>query len=587
MTVHASPISTSPIDTADQDTLPHVLLTSIGIRPQAATYQLGNKTAEAMFAPLALLHLLHEQDRPTRAFVICTEQAQNEALTTFREGLAELTIECESVRVDDGNNTGELRKTIEQVANSIPPGCKLTIDFTHGLRHMSFLLYAVAIYLTAFRSVELRGAWYGKYEGTPKDQPNPLLDIRAMVELPRWFHAVQVFNDTGNVQALSQQFSAIAPTLPQGPERGPSQHLARALKDFSASYLAALPLETGIHAAKLCCELAKTPLDAVPGANVPLAAELDQTVSEAIKPYLFTGTPESDKRKLVLNKLELQRQASLVDAYLRFGLVPQALTVIREWVVSLGVLHHGQGTTWLEKRTRAPIERMLGAMVKLNSQQDHGPLSDEQREWATFWDQLAKRRNQLAHAGMGNDVVKLSGDTLNDQLLTWWNKIKSADKVWPVLGGGYGTLLISPVGKQPGVLFSAIKATRPDNVLALCSPQSADSARDAAREAGYEPDIKLAILEDPFAGHNSIKGLVSAQQQRLLAADNVIVNLTGGTTLMGIAVQQMFERACDLQRPGRRLILIDKRSPNEQADAPWVAGEPFWLDGPTEDNQDD
>lgn len=61
-------------------------------------------------------------------------------------------------------------------------------------------------------------------------------------------------------------------------------------------------------------------------------------------------------------------------------------------------------------------------------------------------------------------------------------------------------------------------------------------------------------------------------------ADAVVANMTGGTTLMGIVIQQMTEEARKLGRDVRRFALVDRRPPAEQDNNPFVQGEAYWLD---------
>lgn len=54
--------------------------------------------------------------------------------------------------------------------------------------------------------------------------------------------------------------------------------------------------------------------------------------------------------------------------------------------------------------------------------------------------------------------------------------------------------------------------------------------------------------------------------------------MTGGTTLMGIVVQQLVEVSEKLDRPTRRFALIDRRPPHKQDTEPYVLSDSQWLD---------
>lgn len=52
----------------------------------------------------------------------------------------------------------------------------------------------------------------------------------------------------------------------------------------------------------------------------------------------------------------------------------------------------------------------------------------------------------------------------------------------------------------------------------------------------------------------------------IMQADEVVVNITGGTTAMQHIVQQIARYAEELGRLARRVALVDRRSPQEQRD---------------------
>jgi thioesterase domain-containing protein len=71
---------------------------------------------------------------------------------------------------------------------------------------------------------------------------------------------------------------------------------------------------------------------------------------------------------------------------------------------------------------------------------------------------------------------------------------------------------------------------------------------------------------------------VREARRPLVAAQEIAVNLTGGTTLMGLAVAAIANEAQRLGRDVRRFGLVDRRPPSEQDANPYRAGEAFWLD---------
>ena len=112
----------------------------------------------------------------------------------------------------------------------------------------------------------------------------------------------------------------------------------------------------------------------------------------------------------------------------------------------------------------------------------------------------------------------------------------------------------------------------------ICSDISADSTRDAAREAGFKGHIEQVKLEDPLGGFSEIDIVAESAHDYLSYADEVRANITGGTTLMGVIVQRLVEDAQELNRPVRRFALIDRRPQEEQDSDPFKVGQSYWLD---------
>jgi hypothetical protein len=88
----------------------------------------------------------------------------------------------------------------------------------------------------------------------------------------------------------------------------------------------------------------------------------------------------------------------------------------------------------------------------------------------------------------------------------------------------------------------------------------------------------LLRLDDPYAGKDERKRIMTEARQELAAADEVLVNITGGTTLMGVVAEDLAQEAHRWARPVRRFALIDKRPPEQQKQEPFVEGDILWLD---------
>ncbi|MFS8500139.1 MAG: TM1812 family CRISPR-associated protein, partial [Micromonosporaceae bacterium] len=278
----------------------HILLTVLGLNPKRATYVLAGKEAEATLAPAALYSLLPEPDRPHRIVVLCTDKAEQATLPVLRETLGD-TCAVEPVRVRADHTEGAVDAYLATLAKSVPDRSDLTVDVTHGLRHMSFLTYVGVLYLTSLRQVRLRGAYYGMLREPP--QTSPFLDLRPLVKLPQWFHAVRVLKDTGSAHAIAELVSESA--------EGSASRVGPMLRSLSEAYGWGLPLELGFLARQFLAEQVGPLRDVLHAQGLPLADELVNGLTEGwAGQQIQQELPDREwKSRVRLDRTELERQA--------------------------------------------------------------------------------------------------------------------------------------------------------------------------------------------------------------------------------------------------------------------------------------
>ena len=581
---------------------PHILLTSLGMQAIKTTYKWKEKTVEADLAPLALVQLLEESQLPNHVVTVATQGAKRETWQLFRAGICKtLKFSPELVEIPDGNSTEEIRRILESVANRIPEGADLTLDVTQGFRHFPFIFYALVLYLTSLRGVKIRGAYYGMIEGTPKDAPKPIIDLQPLLELPEWFHAVRMFRDYGTTNPIADRLQPLADMLNQetrrlfnvgdketGKEHSEQlkqvKHSVSSLEKHAFAYESALPLELGKASKMLVNSIQELP--AIDNLGLPpLLTKLVKTVVDAAEESAFEEPTSKDgnwKAVIRLDKDELERQARMIDLYLDRGQIPLATGLMREWVVSWAIWKSGETEEhedWLNNKVRQRYERRLGAIGAFaRDSESRSTITPEQQEFGNFWNQLTDAlRNAFHHHGMRPEALEKPPSSLKT-VRCFWNELKKDCIDMPLLGGGGGKLLISPHGTRPGALFSALKIAEADTCLVICSDLSASSVPEAAKHADFAGCIDQIRIDDPQGGFDEIDEITQQARQYLLSADEVVANMTGGTTLMGIVVQQLVEEAQKLDRPVRRFVLIDRRRPEDQASNPFVEGASCWLD---------
>lgn len=581
----------------------HILLTSLGMRAIETEYEWNGKKATADLTPLALVQLLDKTQLPNHVVTVVTVGAKRETWQPFRAGICQtLKFSPEIVEIPDGNSSDEIRQILESVAKRIPEGADLTLDVTQGFRHFPFIFYALVLYLKSLRGVKIRGAYYGMIEDPPQGAPKPIIDLQLLLELPEWFHAVQMFRDQGTTMPMAQLLQPLADMLnderkqlfksgdteagkrlaAQANQVGNSVHW---LQRYAFAYESALPLELG-KAGKGLIDSIQKPITVGSVRLPPLFAELTEGITIAAGNSAFKEFPKKGgnwKEHIYLNEDELERQARMIDIYLDRDQLFLGIGLMREWVVSWAIWKSRNSPDiqkWLNREVRERYTRRIGAIGAFaRTPAFRTTITPEQREFGRFWDQLGNAlRNVLHHHAMRIEAFEEPPEFL-EEVRDFWNGLRQGRTELPPLGGSRGKLLISPQGTRPGVLFSALKVTHPANTcMVVCSSASVSSIDDAAKHAAFAGHIEPIELVDPHGGFNEITEAVDQARRHLLEADEIVANMTGGTTLMGIIVQQLVEEAQKLDRPVRRFVLIDRRSPKDQDRDPFVQSDCHWLD---------
>ena len=573
----------------------HVLLTVLGTNPRSALYALDDRKCQAMFAPVALLRLLPEASRPSRLFAVCTPEAASETWPSLEEELECSSETCEPERIDvpSGSDQADIDNFLDCVTRAIPENTELTVDVTHGFRHYSFLTCVAVQYLTTLHNVQVHGAYYGSLGHSP-DDTSPFLDLRPLLELPRWTHALEVLRDTGSALPMAEAIRG----KPLKDKASSGQHLRRQLADglahFSEGYLSGLPLELG-RQSQIFRSQRLRPLKRLLKRthSLPLTDDLVGQLDKILASFALTKQLADNgwKRCVGLSEEELKRQAGMIDSLLEHGHIAAGLGLMNEWTVSWAVLRRQrEACDWLDYwNVRKKAAGALNAIVAIRDDSKlYHILTDEQRALGDFWSDLKILRNGYHHHGMRHQPLVGDGQTkmqLSKVERYWHTTLRLCPDFSLSLGESMGRLvLVSPVGMRRGVLFSALDACRtaegePDLCLAICSGETEGLIADAINGAKFTGVVQPLVLEDPFGGgRHEIERLANWARQQFVGADKVLVNVTGGTTLMGLAVEELANVARSLASPVRRFGLIDHRPPAQRDADPYQVGEPFWLD---------
>lgn len=565
----------------------HILLTALGKKADDAYYSLDEVIGKGRLSPIALMQLLPPEKRPHRIIALCTEGALK---TTFPVLEGGVSVPVAAVRIPEGRTEEELWDILHLILEQASPGTRMTLDLTQGFRSYPFLFFTAALFLRALRGVDIQAVYYGMFEGKYETNDGrkvaPVVDLYPVLEMIEWFYATRMFKETGQAQLLS---ACLAPfeTPPAGLAReecrdySQIKRLRESVDLFAMKYAQSLPLELGLQAGKLAGRLSNP----VPGhlrSKMPVPEEVFRAIHEFIEPFATPYKKKGTKKTISFDSNELVRQAGIIDTYIEKGYLNYALGLIREWIVTAVMWHASNESVGncLALKERKVAERRLGAMAIL-LQKHPSRLLESHRCLAGHWDYLSECRNALHHHGFREDNA-FHGEDKVSKIKLCWQELKDSlpdNQRWNTsIAGGGGKLLVTPLGLSRGLLYSALRHINPDRLLVLTSEEMSGKIDEIISNSGWTGE-KLCpfIMEDPHSGFGEVRGANIAANDYLLDADLVYINITGGTTALQYLVQEIGRHAKEFNRKVLQVAMVDRRSPQEQKEEPYVLGEIITL----------
>ncbi len=114
-----------------------------------------------------------------------------------------LQVDCQLQRIPYGDNLTEQVEILQIMAAAIQAGDIVSLDLTHGLRHLPMLGLLSAMYLQTARNVPIDGIYYGALERTKNDL-TPVMQLDGLLNIADWLHALDGFNKTGNLAPFAE-----------------------------------------------------------------------------------------------------------------------------------------------------------------------------------------------------------------------------------------------------------------------------------------------------------------------------------------------------------------------------------------------
>jgi len=402
------------------------IITFLGIdKYQPTTYHYGVKQfgPESYFA-VALAKFFPDY----QIIVLATPEAQQEHARALQNQLGHDPVCLRIVPVPEPVNEDELWNTFEIIQRQVRDGDQLVFDITHSFRSLPFLAFLALAYLRVVRQFCLEAVLYAPYQRYDKSEVH---DLRRFVDLLDWTTATHLFLKTGHAAPLVRQL-----------ERSEWSRDADAdeLERTSAGLRLARPDE----ARRLAHAWAQTLEDLDPESDLSTHARPFGLLLKRVQKEFQRITPQ--KPDFDNLEQELAQELELIRWNINRGQVMSAVTVAREWLVSLMCWHAGW-TDLIKERDREGKEREIRrwrserradkceVLNMLNHLAELERLSPAEREkrigsvkqvardlWrgqpdyaellGHAWEQVSKLRDDLSHAGKVHSTAPRSLDTL-------------------------------------------------------------------------------------------------------------------------------------------------------------------------------
>jgi hypothetical protein len=387
------------------------LLTFLGVADYKPTiYKWEGKEHLTRYCGAAIAHFL----RPDRTLVVVTDAAEAKHFETLADELANVT-QPVPVPIPDGHREADLWTIFQTITDSIQPDAHLTADITNGFRSLPFLSFLVIAYLRAAKSVTVDRVLYGAYEARVQEtNQSPIFDLTPFVTLLDWTLATDRFTRFGDARDLA---SLLRMGIPPGPQMGADSDLrelgkglkwaAAAMEDTSVALRLARPVE----AAAAAHNLVRTLDNYQPRLHeaAPPFSLLGERIAAAYRPLAMEEVAtREDWAGAVRTQWEMIKWLLQKEQYV------QALTLAREWIVSLVVVYCDAGDPLDYRNVRKPVEDALNNATELVRDETREPkpspytgVAQEVPGLAEVWNDLIGLRNDLAHSGMRQDAMKV------------------------------------------------------------------------------------------------------------------------------------------------------------------------------------
>ena len=536
------------------------ILTFLGTgRYEESTIHIDELEFRERVFPLALIryYKMQKPDEELSVFFFLTSEARD------NKNWVEYTLpslEAEQVRyeaLEIPKDIETLDKTlglIKEMIGVLSEGDEVVLDVTHCFRDIPLTASVVALYLKEVLDVKIT-ILYGKFDSVKNE--THCTDLTFVTQLVEWIYAARVFKEYGYSNELGaladQRNRRIYKTanLSKKPKylasmRLPLQYLTDALRLGSIR-----SIRESVRRFLVAFEKEST-LNQEIHEYVP---ELELLMPSIIQRYKMVDTGASS---FVLDEREIATERELMKFYLDTRDIGMALRLAREYMINILLYKEGLANFVFDRDKREEISRFLGET-----------------------DSLRKARNHIAHFGF-NDSNNLTDvntieqhlrkliDTDIDELYNEMMKNKQ-----DLEASSYA--VVSSLGLTEGALYTILNHYNPNLLIVVTSKEGAKILPNILEKTQFKGECHVVNVQDPYTGKEEIARVSKEVTGYLENTRKVVINLTGGTTLLNYMLLKVGDEA----RHGKTIktvLAVDKRPYEEQKVNPYVVGEVVELD---------
>jgi CRISPR-associated Csx2 family protein len=152
----------------------------------------------------------------------------------------------------------EQLELLRLMAEEVNPGDQVSLDVTHGFRHLPMLAMLSALHLRQVKNAKIAGIWYGAFD--PDTKEAPVYNLGGLIRIADWIGALHIFDKDGDygvfAELMEQDGVSVekANHLRRGAffERTSNAHEARSrLRNFDAVLESGLPGVSALFADQL------------------------------------------------------------------------------------------------------------------------------------------------------------------------------------------------------------------------------------------------------------------------------------------------------------------------------------------------